>query len=468
MKICPVCDRPAEELVGQDDVLMCPRCAAAVEVEPSLRHLDAGSWKDTESPPEEDRRPGFPGGFWSLGLAALLGIALLAVIWAASGRRAPSRIGPIAGEGTPSPPEPDRRSDWLPPVPPSDPPAPPPRKEAPPEPPPVGPRERAREMLQEAVKRISALVDPFGRGPGDVRKRVEEAVEVEHLLGMAALMAPDLPDLAFTQGKLFALMGRLDAAYAAYGRALEADGGRLEARVGQAWVLVTAQLAAEAERDAYPRLAAACRKRIAERYGNPVPAPPGNEEADRLQRAIQGIAHGDLELSRSQLEGLSRGPGWLASEIPGMVEALSDLGPAGWRGPPPPPRRGGPGGREAGPFEADRRIARRLSSFAARLQGRRAPPMPEAVTPHTAALRIDAALLAEAGKHGEALEKLELALAAAPEDLFTRLDRAGALARLGRGEEASREYDAASRLAAAQGFPPAVAGEIAALRARAR
>jgi tetratricopeptide (TPR) repeat protein len=302
-----------------------------------------------------------------------------------------------------------------------------------------------------------------------VGKRLEEAAEVERLLAQAVLAAPDLPDLALTQGRLFASLGRLDEAFAAYGRAFAADGDQLEALVGQCWILATAHLVGDIEGDAYPRAAEAFRKRMADRHGTPALVPLWNPAADRLRKACECVARGEFEAARSQVEGLVRDPcpPWLAAEIPVLLDALADLARAGLRGP-PPFHRGMQKGRETGPFEIDHRIWKRLAFSAARPRGGRSFPaaMPETVVPHAVALRIDAGLLTESGRHQEALAKLDLALAASPEDLFTRLDRARALARLGRKEEASREYGEATRRAVELGFPPAVTGEIASLRSR--
>jgi tetratricopeptide (TPR) repeat protein len=235
--------------------------------------------------------------------------------------------------------------------------------------------------------------------------------------------------------------------------------------MAQGWILTTLHFVAEAEKAAYPRTAEAFRKKIVDRYGSPLPAPRARPEADRLRGAFQHVARGEFEAGRSELEGMSGGPGpaWWMSEIAALGVPWGDLGPPTGRGPPsPPPRRGMPGAREDGPFDSDHRLCRKLSFFVARQRGRRpfSPAMPQTVTPNAISLRIDAALLSEAGRSQEALEKLDLALAASPEDLFARLDRAGALKRLGRNEASGREYDAASKMAVDLGFPRAVTDEI--------
>ncbi len=479
MKICPVCDRPAGELVGQDDVFMCPRCAAAVEVEPSLRHLDAGSWKEAAPRPGNRLRLGtLP----AIGLAAVVGILFLSAFWWLFGRSSPPRQPPApppAVEKAPTAgPEPfEEKAGEMrerPSIPPSDPPpsAPPPEAEsarkAPPAPPPSL-RERAREMGEEASRRVAALAGTSRGAAGDVRKRLEQAVEIERQLAQAALMAPDLPDLACTQGKLLAALGRLDEAHAAYGRALEADRDRLEALVAQGWVLVTAQLVAEAEQGPYPRTASAFRKRIADRYGGGALVPTWNRAADQLRKAFQAVARGEFEAALARLDELpgESCPEWLAKEIPSFHAALEALSPSG--GAVDRPFRRGPRGRREFTFVEGEDLAwMRLVQFIRKRRARR--PFPMAALPgrslHAAVLRIDAALLVEGGKTDEALEVLDLAAAAHGNDIFVRLDRAGALARLGRKDAAVREYDAALALAA--GLSGAAVEEIASLRGRVR
>ncbi len=469
MKICPVCDRPSEELVGQDDVLMCPRCAAAVEVEPSLRCLDAGSWKDSESASEGDGGRGSLGSLGKVGLAVFLGAAFFAGTWLVIAPSGPRKPPPVPREDSPVVTEEAAKAAPEPPLPAPAPPPPAPvaaEEEVKRAPPPVPTlRDRAREMGKEAAARVSALAAPGGGVAGDVRKRLEAAAEVERLLAQAVLMAPDLPDLAFTQGRLFTALGRLDEAYAAYDRALKADPDRLDALAAQGWVLTTAHYAAESARGAYPETAKALRKRMADRHGGAAPIPAWNATADLLRKAFQGVARGEFEAARARLDALSRDscPGWLWAEIPVFSGAWSELGQPVRRGP-PPLRPGMP----AGPFELEHRIWRRLAQFVMRQRARRPLPgvAPEGGALHASVLRIDAALLAEAGRPEEALEKLDLALAAAADDLFARLDRARVLARLGRKEAALRQYDEAAGRAAALGLPLEVADEIASLRSR--
>ncbi len=469
---------------------MCPRCAEAVEVEASLRHLDAGSWKDDPSPGDEGGRGRPSARVWKVGVAAAVVSGIVAAVWFArvpsGGREAPGMVdasdagsssGASSSAGRPDRWRPDDEA-WSPPT--VDPRAVSPRKgvttmgdEDEWEPYPPAPSGLAPEAARDVARRIAALAAPSGWDAGSVRRRLEEAAGIERILDGAA---GDAPESALARGRLYASLGRLEEAFDAYGRALAVEGLRREALIGRAWILTAAHLVAEVEGVAHPRTADAFRRRMADLCGASAAGGAWSPEEGRLCEALQDLARREFERARSKLEGLGRdeGPPWVASEIAALGAAWGDISrPLGRFGPPPePPRRPGfRGGRgPGGPFEMDRRVCMKLSSFVARRRLRRPVPpvLQEVALPHAAALRVDAHMLAGAGRHQEALERFDLALAASPGDVFARLGRAGALARLGRRQDALRQYGETSRLAESAGYPREVSEEIESMSRRVR
>lgn len=452
MKICPVCDRPAADLIRLEDILMCPRCTDAIDVEPALQNLDAAEWKDPARsragrtavglPAAAGRRP--PRGAIAAAAVLALGVAVWAVIPSATPiEPAPARA---------------RRPVGTPRLAEIEPPAPPPERVEP-----ETDAVRVRKILEDARPRVGRMTAVRRRGSVDAASLLDEAVKVERALREAADLEPGNREVASLQIRLYAGLGRYDRALDACARRLQGDPGHPETHLLRVKIMLTAQLMLVADASDFPSVVGALRRLLADRYGAPGGGRPGS-----LSMVFAHVAGGDFAEARALLDATPQEeiPARGRPELPFIRAALDYL------------EEPGPQGALAF-LQIARDSARtalttsevplwmatiRLTLKRGIRRAHGTGSLPSGSPVHGARLRWEAADLERKRDLNGALALLDRALLAQPTDVPLRLERARTLAALGEREKAIEAYEAAAGVAATMGLSDDALREISALK----
>jgi len=258
-------------------------------------------------------------------------------------------------------------------------------------------------------------------------------------------------------GRLYGELGRAADAHREFDRVLGADPSNLDALRAKGNLIVTAQLATLFDRKSFPKISKALAEQLAGTQGRAL-----EELLKRLPAAgtAASLARTYRALARSEFEEAKRLAAQIppAEEIPFLdvaIQALMDQSRplAGLQGRVEDeglPAKGEPAVWIALIRHLDRRMPRLRS----------VPPATPRTRVHSILLRLEATAWEARGDRSKAAEAFAHSVAAAPENLPSRLLYARLLKEQGDKDSAARELEAAERSAVAMGLGAAALQEI--------